>query len=135
MSSDGGNNGPVACWKSASKFLCSHVGMCIMVIVYCIAGGFIFEHLEKDNEVQICKDSRKEYNAIEEKTLKKLVGTNQMSWNETLSILQLFRDSCVNIGYTGDICELKGKENGTSFSWSLPGAILFSITIVSTIGK
>lgn len=132
MSTDNGR--PASCWKSVSKFLCSHVGMCIMVILYCIAGGFVFEHLEKDNEIQICKDSRKEYDSIEKKTLDKFRDINQMTPNETLSILQMFRDSCVSIGYTGDVCELIGKENGTAFSWSLPGAILFSITIVSTIG-
>lgn len=133
MSTDNGR--PASCWKSVSKFLCSHVGMCIMVILYCIAGGFVFEHLEKDNEIQICKDSRKEYDSIEKKTLDKFRDINQMTPNETLSILQMFRDSCVSIGYTGDVCELIGKENGTAFSWSLPGAILFSITIVSTIGE
>jgi hypothetical protein len=32
-----------------------------MVMLYCVAGGFIFEHLEKNNEEQICYDSRDEY--------------------------------------------------------------------------
>ena len=34
-------------------FLFSHVGLLSMVVGYCILGGFTFEHLEKDNELQV----------------------------------------------------------------------------------
>ena len=58
-----------SCCKVVMKFLFSHIGLCAMVILYCVAGGFIFEHLEKNNEEQICYESRGEYDPMEDKTV------------------------------------------------------------------
>ncbi|GFR87361.1 potassium channel subfamily K member 18 [Elysia marginata] len=58
-----------SCCKMIMKFLFSHIGLCAMVILYCVAGGFIFEHLEKNNEEQICYESRSEYQPMENKTI------------------------------------------------------------------
>lgn len=55
--------------KKIMKVLFSHVGLCGMVTLYCVAGGFIFEHLEKNNEQQICYDSYYEYIPMENKTI------------------------------------------------------------------
>lgn len=57
------------CCKKVMKFLFSHVGLCGMVILYCVIGGFIFEHLEKNNEEQICYESMSEYVPMENKTI------------------------------------------------------------------
>lgn len=57
------------CCKTITKFLFSHIGLCLMVVLYCVAGGFIFEHLEKNNEEQICYESRSEYEPMQSKTI------------------------------------------------------------------
>ncbi|XP_029649632.1 TWiK family of potassium channels protein 18-like [Octopus sinensis] len=126
-----------ACVKSAMKFLFSHIGLFGMVIAYCVAGAFIFEHLERENEIKSCRDSFKEYTSVESKTLEKLLAIESNSpskKSEIEQILKIFRDSAMNIGYTGEDCDTKGLPGGSSLSWSLPGALLFAVTIVSTIG-
>lgn len=45
------------------------MGLCGMVVLYCVAGGFIFEHLEKHNEEQVCYDSYLEYLPMQAKTI------------------------------------------------------------------
>ncbi|GAB1607782.1 TWiK family of potassium channels protein 18-like [Argonauta hians] len=134
MSQSGGKS---ACFKSVLKFLFSHIGLFGMVIAYCVAGAFIFEHLEKENEIKTCKDSRKEYNSVESKTLEKFMAIqdgNPTKQTEFEQILRIFRDSVLSIGYDGEECETKGLPGGSTLSWSLPGALLFAVTIVSTIG-
>ena len=61
------------CCKKFAKFLFSHIGLSAMVVLYCVAGGFIFEHLEKNNEEQICYESRGEYEPMENKTIKSTI--------------------------------------------------------------
>ena len=45
---------PANCCKTCTKFLLSRVGISIMVILYSVIGGFIFEFLEKTNEKGEC---------------------------------------------------------------------------------
>lgn len=130
--------------KSVMRFLFSNVGVCFIIIVYCVIGGLIFEHLEKNNEQQICYNTRDEYENMEKKTLlevkkilKKYEGNPHTSvvMQEMTTLLQTFRNNCVAIGYAGDICGDYGKEGGPIYKWSVIGATYFSVTVISTIGK
>lgn len=51
------------------------------------------------------------------------------------SILQTFRNNSLAIGYDGRNCDAYGEENGPVYQWSLPGALMFSVTVITTIGK
>ena len=51
------------------------------------------------------------------------------------SILQTFRNNSLAIGYDGRNCDLYGQENGPVYEWSLPGALMFSVTVITTIGQ
>ena len=42
--------------KTCLTFIFSHVGLLSMVVGYCIMGGFIFEHLERDHELMVKRD-------------------------------------------------------------------------------
>lgn len=132
------------CCKKFMKFLFSHVGLCVLVALYCVAGGFIFRHLEQNNEQQICYDSRNEYVPMENKTLSQMISVmteNEGNANKDVmtiqlkSILETFRDNSIAIGYGGDSCGDYGKEGGPPYKWSFPGALYFSVTVISTIGK
>lgn len=125
------------------KFLFSHVGLCFMVVLYCVAGGFIFEHLEKNNEEQICYDSRDEYLDMEERTLNNTIkvikeqegsGQTDVLVIQLQSILATFRDNSIAIGYDGTNCTAYGEEDGPKYKWSWSGALFFSVTVISTIG-
>ncbi|OWF47520.1 TWiK family of potassium channels protein 18-like [Mizuhopecten yessoensis] len=131
------------CCKNAMKFLFSHVGLCGMVVLYCVAGGFIFEHLEKNNEQQICYDSKEEYEPMENKTLTNMLNViteNDGNPDKSVMTIQLrvlletFRDNSIAIGYDGSVCADYGKADGPTYKWSWPGALFFSVTVISTIG-
>ena len=131
------------CCRKFMKFLFSHVGLCAMVVLYCVAGGFIFEHLEKNNEQQICYDSRDEYEPMENKTLNQMISViteNENAADKSVmtiqlrSILQTYRDNSIAIGYEGTVCGDIGKEGGVPYQWSWSGALYFSVTVISTIG-
>ena len=130
------------CCKMFWKFMFSHVGLCAMVVLYCVAGGFIFEHLEKANELEICYESRKEYLPMQDRTLdnlKKVILENNLDTDAMMiqmkSILQTFRNNSLAIGYDGRDCDGYGNPNGPVYEWSWPGALMFSVTVITTIGK
>ncbi|KAK3605639.1 hypothetical protein CHS0354_032589 [Potamilus streckersoni] len=129
------------CCKKIMKFMFSHIGLCGMVVLYTIAGGFIFQHLEKANEVEICYESQKEYDPMENKTLenfRKVIETNPLDLEAQMiqfrSILQTFRNNALAIGYDGSDCDRYGEENGPVYVWSWPGSLMFSVTVITTIG-
>ncbi|CAL1526594.1 unnamed protein product [Lymnaea stagnalis] len=136
-----------SCCKMFMKFLFSHVGLCAMVILYCVAGGFIFEHLEKNNEEQICYESRSEYEPMEMKTINSTLKifydyggaittetSRELMYVQLQSVLETFRNNTLAIGYDGSWCQLYGQPNGPVYEWSWAGAVLFSVTVISTIG-
>ena len=131
-----------SCCKMFWKFMFSHIGLCLLVVLYCVAGGFIFEHLEKANELEICYESRKEYIPMQDRTLenlKKVILENNLDTDAMMiqmkSILQTFRNNSLAIGYDGRDCDGYGNPNGPVYEWSWAGALMFSVTVITTIGK
>lgn len=134
------------CGKKVAKFLFSHIGLSAMVVLYCVAGGFIFEHLEKNNEETICFESRSEYNPMESKTINSTLkifsdyggvttdANRELMEVQIRSILETFRSNVLAIGYDGSNCNAYGEEDGPKYKWSWAGALMFAVTVVSTIG-
>ena len=54
-------SGAGECCKTLMKFMLSQVGLCLIVILYSVAGGFIFQHLEQTNEKQECIKKMEKY--------------------------------------------------------------------------
>ncbi|ESP01297.1 hypothetical protein LOTGIDRAFT_73684, partial [Lottia gigantea] len=131
--------------KKFAKFLFSHVGLCGMVVLYCVAGGFIFEHLEKNNEQMICYESRSEYNPMENKTIESILkifndygfpteNNRALMEVQVKSVLETFRNNTLAIGYDGRVCGTYGEPGGPVYAWSWAGSVMFSVTVISTIG-
>ncbi len=57
------------CCKAFMKAAFSHIGLCGMVCLYSVAGGFIFQHLEQTNEKQECIKAMEKYVPMENKTV------------------------------------------------------------------
>ena len=137
-------SGAKNCCKKLLKFMFSHIGLCGMVVAYSIAGGFIFEHLEKHNEQVECIKAMETYQPAENETRFKLWEISQnvhdpedtdVALKAYTTVLQKFRKQVLELGYDGKNCTAMGEEGGPGFQWSFSGALLFSVTVITTIGK
>jgi len=79
---------------------------------------------------------------FQEKTLenlKKVILENNLNTDAMMiqmkSILQTFRNNSLAIGYDGRNCKGYGEPNGPVHEWSWAGALMFSVTVITTIGK
>jgi len=48
--------------------------------------------------------------------------------------IQKFRDDVQALGYDGSNCSIMGEDGGPTYHWNFPGSLLFSITVITTIG-
>ncbi|CAF2624045.1 unnamed protein product [Rotaria sp. Silwood2] len=140
--------------KKTAKFLFSHIGLVGLVVVYAIAGGFLFELLEQHHEKLNCQEAQGEHTVQITKLKQKLVSyiqyniSSSSSTTTTLTystekdntttayakiglMLYDYRDFVITTGakyrYYGDDCSIINK-------WTYPNSLLFAITIITTIG-
>jgi hypothetical protein len=138
------------CLKKTAKFLFSHIGLVGLVVIYAVAGGFLFELLEQHQEKMNCQEAYGEHVAELNRLKQKLV--TYIQYNTTASTLMKhptakdnttvafatigdmlyeYRDFILETGskyrFYGDNCSIVNK-------WTFPNSLLFSITIITTIG-
>lgn len=58
--------------KKSAKYVGSQVGLIIMVSLYAVAGGFIFQHLESTNEMSECVQGETQFNEMQNSTIYKM---------------------------------------------------------------
>ena len=126
------------------KFIVPKVVLIAVVMGYSLAGGYIFGHLESTNEKQECFEKMQKYQPVVNETVDQLWATitsyrNPGDIQAGIEVfrkqLSTFRDRTLSIGYDGTDCATLGEVNGTALQWSLPGAVLFSITVITTVGE
>ena len=132
--------------KSISKLIFSHIGLVIIVVVWVIIGGTLFQLLEQNQEIEDCQKGRSEENdkivLLRSKLLDYIqsnITSNPIETgkdNETVANLNIekwlqeFRNQTIEIRndyrYTGNDCEQP--------KWNFPGSLLFAVTAITTIG-
>lgn len=127
------------CFKQTFQFFFSQVGLCGMVVVYAMIGGFIFRHLEQTNEIHECETTVKKYEEGEAKMLDEMgkimdaFRTNDeeilAEFKKQLGDFRLFVSTLDNEFFRANCSEL--IDNGM---WTFSDAMLFSVTIITTIG-
>lgn len=131
-------------FTSAFKFILPNSGLILVICLYALVGGYIFQHLESTNEKTECVERMNTYITVENRTLQDMLsiminyrtpGDSQSAIIAFRKQLLNFRNNLFDISYSGINCSLLGKDGGTSYQWSLPGSILFSTTIFTTVGK
>ena len=128
--------------KKAFKFVASQLGLIILICLYALAGGFIFEHLEETNEKDLCMTAMNSYYDLQNKTITTFLTISNgfatadeaYAMDAILQQLETFRQGIADSGYNGNNCTIMGEDGGPPYQWSLPGSILFATTIFTTVG-
>ncbi len=140
--------------KIVLKHLFSHVGLTLIIITYSIIGGFIFRHLEETNEKQECIKLMNKYTPLENKTayniweiakvyvdeFEQTAGSEATKLEDAAKvefekILRGFQTDLLELKYDGKNCTFMGEADGPGYRWSFAGALLFAVTVITTIGE
>lgn len=132
-------------FKKVSKFIFSYVGLVIMVVIYACAGAYLFSLLEQHEEAKNCQEGKGQESSNIVNLKSSLLSYIQFNItnsndpnkdNETVANEKIeawlteFRDQVLllrsSYRYSGQSCD--------ESSWTFPGALLFAITIITTIG-
>ncbi len=133
-------SGPIKYLKICMKYLFSHVGLCILVCAYCVGGAFLFQHIEGGEEEHglIAGMNRSKQIELERQQLAANLWKHKWSVTYNATVKQLLFEYHSNItkaiedhGYTG--VRINSTDDLTH-GWSFPSALLFTVTIVTTIG-
>ena len=127
-----------SCCLKVTAFLCSTVGLTSLLVGYTILGGVIFVQLEAGHERQLKLNVK----ATRQWHIDRL-------WNITEELNVLYRENWTELAdevlesYTLQVY-IATKVNGwdgkteggeTELQWNFAGALLYSITVITTIGK
>ncbi|CAG2104277.1 unnamed protein product, partial [Medioppia subpectinata] len=117
--------------KTILTHLFSTTGLCLLVIAYSCMGAFIFAFLESQHEEQTQNDVEKQRQdfAID-------------LWNQTNTLNILYPERWINetnirLKKFEEIIVKAVREDGyggTSEQWTFSGALLYSVTVITTIG-
>lgn len=127
--------------KKTTTFLFSRVGLCFLCFGYVAIGGFIFKSIEGSNEEQKIANKTLINDVVNMRT-DNLV--NEI-WNMT-KFEKVFHEKNYTNKLKGKLLEYqknltdavkegyKGNSNHNTTKWTYLGSILYSVTIVTTIG-
>lgn len=113
----------------------SNVGLCGLVVGYAIIGALTFESLEANQESHM----KEEIKQLREKCVQKL-------WNATLKYNVLFEPNWTRearetlkefeqkVAGAAKTEGYDGKGTDKELQWSFSGALLYSVTVITTIG-
>lgn len=128
----------VTCLRKSCQFLFSQVGLCALVVLYAFVGGIVFQHLEQTNEIHECEVRASKYRKLENATVEQLWGIAEhlRSRNDAVSAFRKqlvdFRSALfIQVGGSepSDCVEREVKGD-----WTFPDAMLFAVTVFTTIG-
>ena len=129
------------CMKKFLVFLLSYVGLTTIVVAYSIMGGVVFVALESPNEESV---NHKVYKLRERhlKNLSDALGNfnDSSDFNDSKKEIWRMHANKVMLQFQSDIYELVSQEgwsgkNKTDLKWTFAGGLLYSITVITTIGK
>lgn len=123
------------CCKKFTAFLFSHIGLCGLVIAYSIMGGFIFMSLESSQEML----ERKSVDLSRKAQLEKLWNITEYSLilgkkNWTYEVDRVLKDFQTEIYEATKLRGWDGQSEAAEAQWSFPNSLLYSITVITTIG-
>lgn len=124
--------------KRVITFLFSHVGLTCLVMGYSIMGGLIFKAVELPEEkrtrqaVVTSKDAYidKIVEFFDESDIQRVL--DKKTWNEHVN--NLLQDYQSEIYVLTKDRNWDGRFEGDEYQWSFAESLLYSVTVISTIG-
>ena len=123
--------------KRVLGFLLSTLGLFILLISYTILGGWVFNMVESPKEMRTkhsVRDSLRQHIELLWNTTEQLNVLHKENWSEmATSIVERY----TRVVYLATKNEgWDGKNDGESdLQWSFAGSLLYSVTVITTIGK
>ena len=130
----------LSCCKSMVAFLFSHIGLAAMVVAYSIMGGFLFQALEAPYEFteKLRIKHWKEDKVDEIWQLAAHLNMNNLDkLNFTERVRSIFTNFQLEVAVAVKEKGWDGKDatDETALQWSFAGALLYAVTVITTIGK
>ncbi|CAF4460530.1 unnamed protein product, partial [Didymodactylos carnosus] len=123
------------CCKSVTTFIFSRVGLCLLVVAYAFGGGMLFQFIEANHEQKEIVSAQKRLNTTIEKIFNHSIASSvlyQSNWSSMArQILEEYQTELVHVvkrGYQGE------RQPDDNQKWNFAGAILYAITVITTIG-
>ncbi|KAI0241644.1 hypothetical protein LSAT2_021866 [Lamellibrachia satsuma] len=100
--------------------------------------------IDQTNEYEECNKAREKYEPAENDTVWKLWDIaasfrndddREYAMTEYQKIIVTFRDNVLGLGYDGKNCSAMDDPDGPGYQWNFAGALLFSVTVITTIGE
>lgn len=127
-----------ACAKITTFFF-SRVGLCFLVIGYVAMGGFIFKSIEGSHEQEEKANNRSIMNDIDTETENLALEIWNMTKMEVVfhekNYTHKLKTRLVDFRKILSNAVKQSYSSLNSTKWTYPSSILYSVTIVTTIGK
>jgi len=119
-------------FRNVIAFIFSNVGICVLVIGYLILGAFMFQHIEEPESVEESPVVSKRQTAVMRlwNITERYNTLHQANWSdEVRSVIAVYQEEVIEAIDEG----FDGKDIPDNM-WSFSGALLYSITVITTIG-
>lgn len=134
-----------SCLKNCCFYFFSYVGLISLVVAYSVLGGFVFLELERYNEEQVQEkvvELRTRFaRRIEDNYRAECSGScSTTEWqsclyNTTDKLERLLKQFQNETYFFASREGWAGIDVGGENKWTFAGALLFSVTVITTIGK
>lgn len=135
---EGGENGRCFCCRKMVNLMCSHLGLCLLLLGYLLLGAIVFSELESNQEIKRANRLIDLRNLTIQKLWNITMDTNilneknwtSMTHSEILSFQRILYQS-----FSEGFNMLQVNHQSKSFQWSFTGSFLYSFTLITTLGK
>lgn len=125
--------------KISITFLFSHIGLTCVVVGYTVLGGIIFQNIELPEE----RKTRQDIVIVKDACVDEIVDFYESSdiqavlekryWNSHIdNILRVYKKKVYQFSKERD---WDGRFEGDEYQWSFAESLLYSVTVISTIGE
>lgn len=130
----------LTCCKKFTAFMFSRVGLFFVMIGYVALGGWLFQALEARNEQDMRRSMSEKLNSTLYKLWDEILRVNSFPHNDKRGNFTLFATQELEKFETTVIQQVQQGFDGRTRpdadpDWNFFGAILYAVTLVSTIGK